>query len=78
MGKESKHVCCKTGRPSPSPFPSTNATATHAMAKFTKIFTFFDSAADLFRQIAYLPQKDFYELIEADRWTKLYFDIERC
>jgi hypothetical protein len=48
------------------------------MAKFTKIFTFFDSAADLFRQIAYLPQKDFYELIEADRWTKLYFDIERC
>ena len=46
------------------------------MAKFTKIFTFFDSAADLFRQIAYLPQKDFYELIEADRWAKLYFDIE--
>ena len=44
--------------------------------KFTKIFTYFDSAADLFRQTAYLPQKNFYELIEADRWAKLYFDIE--
>ena len=44
--------------------------------KFTKSFTFFDSAADLFRQTAHLPQKSFYELIEADRWTKLYFDIE--
>ena len=44
--------------------------------KFTKSFTFFDSAADLFRQTAHLPQKSFYELIEADRWAKLYFDIE--
>ena len=44
--------------------------------QFTKTFTFFDSAADLFRQTAHLPQKSFYELIEADRWTKLYFDIE--
>ena len=44
--------------------------------KFTKSFTFFDSAADLFRQTAHLPQKSFYELIEADRWARLYFDIE--
>ena len=43
---------------------------------FMKSFTFFDSAADLFRQTAHLPQKSFYELIEADRWARLYFDIE--
>ena len=44
--------------------------------KLTKSFTFFDSAADLFMQTARMSQKHFYELIEAGRWAKLYFDIE--
>ena len=44
--------------------------------KLTKSFTFFDSAADLFMQTAHMSQKHFYELIEAGRWAKLYFDIE--
>ena len=42
----------------------------------TKSFTFFDSAADLFRQTAHMSQKNFYELIEPGKWTRLYLDIE--
>ena len=44
--------------------------------KVTKSFTFFESAEDLFRQTAAMEQKNFYELIEPGRWTKLYLDIE--
>lgn len=44
--------------------------------KVTKSFTFFESAEDLFRQTAEMEQKNFYELIEPGRWTKLYLDIE--
>tara|TARA_X000000368_G_scaffold262813_1_gene208030 strand:- start:202 stop:1182 length:981 start_codon:yes stop_codon:yes gene_type:complete len=44
--------------------------------KVTKSFTFFESAEDLFRQTAVMEQKNFYELIEPGRWTKLYLDIE--
>ena len=42
----------------------------------SKRFAFFDSSADLFRQTAYMVQRNFYELIEPGRWTKLYLDIE--
>ena len=44
--------------------------------KVSKSFTFFDSPSDLFQQTACMVQKNFYELIEPDRWTKLYLDIE--
>ena len=44
--------------------------------KVSKSFTFFDSPSDLFDQTACMVQKNFYELIEPDQWTKLYLDIE--
>ena len=44
--------------------------------KVSKSFTFFESAADMFRQTAFMSQKNFYELIEPGRWARLYLDIE--
>jgi hypothetical protein len=63
------------GKKAPGSFPVA-VDYLRADGKVSKSFTFFDSATVFFRQTANMDQKNFYELIERDQWTKLYLDIE--
>ena len=48
----------------------------HGTDKVVKIFTYFDSRDDFFRETVYTVQRNFYEIIPAGDPCCLYFDVE--